>query len=405
MFTHYRAAFRTPGALAFSAACFVMRFAIAIYPIGLVLLVSIKTGHYGFAGLLSGVYVVANGIGNPTLGRLVDRLGQRRVLVPSAVVHIAGVVVLIALTEASAPDWTLVFPTAVLGFAYLAVSSLVRARWSFVLAGRPELSTGYSIESTLDEVIFTLAPLITTVLATQVDPVWAFVLGAVLVLVGALWLQGQTDTEPPPHPADAPRHASALRSRGMVLLTVAAGGMGGMFAGAEVSMVAFCGQHGHTALAGLTLGCFAGGSAVSGFVYGSRPRAGEVLVRYRRQSIVFAVLPIAFAAAFDIPALAVLAFVVGTCIAPLLITGFGLVERLVPPAALTEGLAWLTMGLSVGYGIASSVAGRIADAHGARPAFGTAIGAGLLVGVLGLALYRRVASGAPQPAETAAARS
>jgi MFS family permease len=178
----------------------------------------------------------------------------------------------------------------------------------------------------------------------------------------------------------------------MVLLTLAAGGMGGMFAGAEVSMVAFCGQRGHTGLAGLTLGCLAAGSAVSGFVYGARPRAGKVVDRFLRQSVVFAVLPVAFLAAFDIPALAVIAFVVGTCIAPLLITGFGLVEQLVPGAALTEGMAWLTMGLSVGYGLASSVAGRIADVYGARPAFGTAVGAGVLVGVLGLALHRRVSS-------------
>jgi MFS family permease len=168
-------------------------------------------------------------------------------------------------------------------------------------------------------------------------------------------------------------------------------------------MVAFCGQRGHTGLAGLTLGCLAAGSAVSGFVYGARPRAGEVIDRFLRQSIVFAVLPVAFVAAFNIPVLAVVAFVVGMCIAPLLITGFGLVERLVPGTALTEGMSWLTMGLSVGYGLASSVAGRIADAHGARPAFGTAVAAGVLVGVLGLALHRRVGRGAPEPATAVAA--
>jgi MFS family permease len=393
MLEHYKAAFRTPGALAFSAAAFVMRFSIAMYPIGLVLLVSLKTGHYGFAGLLSGVYVVANGIGNPTLGRLADRYGQSRVLLPATAVHVAGVLAVIALSEADAPDWTLVVPTAVFGFAYLAVSSLVRARWSYVLAGRPELTTGYSIESTLEEVIFTAGPLLTTILATQVDPVWAFATAIALVAIGAAWLQTQHATEPPAHPADAPRHASALRTRGMVLVTIAAGGMGGMFAGAEVSMVAFCGQHGHTGLAGLVLGCFAAGSATAGFVYGAKPRAADVIDRFRFQSLVFAVLPLAFLAAVDIPVIAVIAFVVGTAIAPLLITSFGLVERIVPTAALTEGMSWLTMGLSVGYGIAASAAGRVADAYGARPAFGVATGCGVLVGVLGLATYRRVRAG------------
>jgi MFS family permease len=259
-----------------------------------------------------------------------------------------------------------------------------------VLAGRPELSTGYSIESTLDEVIFTVGPLVTTVIATQVDPVWAFALAATLVATGAAWLQAQPGTEPPAQSVDAPRHASALRTPGMVLLTVAAAGMGAMFAGAEVSMVAFCGQHGHTGLAGVPLGCFALGSATAGFVYGARHRTSDVVDRFRRQSIVFAVLPVAFLLAVNIPVVAVLAFFVGLCIAPLLITSFGLIERVVPAGALTEGMSWLTMGLSIGYGIASSVAGRIADAHGARPAFGTAVAAGLVVGALGLAVHARI---------------
>jgi MFS family permease len=166
--------------------------------------------------------------------------------------------------------------------------------------------------------------------------------------------------------------------------------MGAVFASAEVSMVAFCGQRHHTALAGLVLACFALGSASSGFVYGARHRAGEVVDRFRFQSLVFGALPLAFLAAVNIPVLALLAYVVGTGIAPTLITSFGLVERLVPAGALTEGMSWLTMGLSMGYGVASSVTGRIADAHGARVAFVITVVSGFVVGVLALVVHARV---------------
>jgi len=88
----YRAAFRVPGSTAFCAAAFIMRFSIAVYPIGLVLLISLRTGHYTFAGVLSGIYVFANGAGNPVLARLVDRYGQSRVLLPASAVHVAAVV-------------------------------------------------------------------------------------------------------------------------------------------------------------------------------------------------------------------------------------------------------------------------------------------------------------------------
>lgn len=390
MLQTYRAAFRTPGTVTFCAAAFVARFSIAVYPIGCVLLISLRTGHYGFAGLLSGVYVFANGAGNPVLGRLVDRFGQRRVVLPATVVHVAAAIVIIALARTHAPDVAFIPPVAVAGFSYLAMGSLVRARWSYVLAGRPELTTAYSLESTLDEVMFTVGPLSATVIATTLDPSYVFGLAGVLVGAGSLWLVSQRDTEPPAQDADAPPHASALRSRGMLLLLVATAGMGAFFASAEVTMVAFCGQHGHTGLAGLLLACFAGGSSVAGLVYGARHRAAPVLDRFRRQCLIFGTLPVLFVAGVNIPVLAVVAFVVGTATAPALITSFGLIESVVPNAALVEGMSWLTTGLSVGYGIAASIVGRIADDHGARPAFAVAIAAGLLVAGTGAVLHSRV---------------
>jgi MFS family permease len=401
MLQTYRAALRAPGAPAFTAAGFVARFSIAMYPIGLVLLISLRTGHYGFAGLLSGSYVIANGIGNPVLGRAVDRYGQRRVLVPVAIAHAGAVAVLVVLARTDAPDWSLMLPTVVFGFTYLAIGSLVRARWSHVLAGRPEMTTGYSLESTLDEVIFTAGPLLATVVATQLAPEWVFVSAAALVVVGSAWLRSQERTEPPVRSTGVTPHVSAMRTRGMTLLLLGTACMGAFFASAEVTMIAFCGQHGHTALAGLALACFAGGSAMAGFLYGARHRAAPILDRFRLQCLVFATLPWLFVGAVNIPLLAVIAFVVGTCIAPALITSFGLIESVVPAAALTEGMSWPITGLSVGYGVASAIVGRIADAHGARPAFGVAIGSAVLVGAIALALHRRLS--VRVPAEVSAA--
>ncbi len=401
MFGTYRAVFREPGTAAFCAAAFVMRFPIAIYPIGLVLLISTRTGHYTFAGLLSGAYVISNGVGNPVLARLVDRYGQHRLLLPASAVHIAALAAIVALAEArGAPEWTLLLPALVCGFSYLAVGSLVRARWSYVLGGRRELVTAYSLESTLDEVIFTAGPLVATVIATQLDPVLVFVVGGVLVACGAVLLRRQRATEPPAQvPGSAP-HRSALRCRGMLLLTLAAVGTGGVFASAEVTIVAFCGQHGETSAAGAVLACLAFGSGVAGFTYGARHRSAHVLRRFRRQALVFAVLPLLFLAAVNVPVLAGLSFAVGIGIAPLLITSFGLIEQLVPAGALTEGMAWLTTGISIGFGIAAASVGRIADAHGARFAFSVTIGSGVLVGVLALALYAmlRPARAESQPA-------
>jgi MFS family permease len=391
MFGTYRAVFRAPGTAAFCAAGVVMRMPMAIYPIGLVLLISTRTGHYGFAGLLSGAFVLTNGVSNPILARLVDRHGQSRILVPASAVHVASIAVLCLLAKLHAPQWTLLIPTAVAGFAWLSVGSLIRARWSMVLGGRPELTTAYSLESTLDEVIFTVGPLIATVIATQVNAILGLLLGAALVTVGVMWLRPQRATEPPPHPAGSPKHRSAVRYPGMVLMTLAAAFMGAVFASAEVTMIAFCGQHGRTGLSGLVVACFAVGSGVAGLFYGARTWRSSMRHRFLVQALIFAGLPVLFLAAVNIPVLAACAFVVGLGIAPMLITGFGLIAEIVPSAALTEGMAWLTTGLSIGYGAASAAVGRVADAHGARVAFSVAIGAGVSVGVLALGVYRRIA--------------
>src|SRR6476646_4700180 len=171
MLSTYRAVFRAPGSAAFATAGFVMRMPIAMFPIGLVLIISARTGHYGFAGILSGAYILGAVPGNPLLARVVDRFGQHRVLIPATITTLIASIALAVLLTADAPDWVLVVPAFVAGFSYLSVGSLVRARWSLVLAGRPELSTAYSLESVLDELIFVIGPLIATLIATHADPV------------------------------------------------------------------------------------------------------------------------------------------------------------------------------------------------------------------------------------------
>jgi MFS family permease len=74
-----------------------------------------------------------------------------------------------------------------------------------------------------------------------------------------------------------------------------------------------------------------------------------------------------------------------------LITAFGLIEQIVPMAALTEGMSWLMTGLSIGYGLAAAAVGRLADLHGARFSFTVTIVSGLLVTGSAVLLHARLA--------------
>ena len=80
MFTRYRAVLARPGALRFSASAMLARLPISIDTLGIVLLVTGLGRSYGLAGALTAAYTIANGLMAIVQGRLLDRLGQARVL-------------------------------------------------------------------------------------------------------------------------------------------------------------------------------------------------------------------------------------------------------------------------------------------------------------------------------------
>ncbi len=392
MLNRYRAAYAPSGALAFSLAGLVARFPIAIYPIGLVLIVSGRTHAYGYAGVVAGAYVLGGALGGPVAGLLVDRFGQRSMLLRFAFAHLlstAGFAVLVGLR---APLWTLLPPAVLMGITLLNVGALIRARWSYVWVADEALrSTAYSIESTLDELVFVVGPLVATVLATHAPALVTLTLAVVLVLGGCSWLAVQRGTEPPVRVrAAGERHDFALRYRGMQLITWVMVFMGAVFGGAEVVMVAFCGQHGQRSSSGWVVACFAGGSGVAGVIYGARHWKTPLRRRFVVCAVVFGFLPLLYLAVNTVPMLAVCAFGVGLSIAPTLIGGFGLVDAIVPTASLTEGLTWIGTGLSVGYGGGAALVGSIADRHGAHLAFAVPAGCALAAALFALLFALRL---------------
>ena len=80
MFTTYRRVLALPGALVFSMSGLVARLPISMVSLGIVLLVSTRTGSYSLAGAVSASYLIASALFAVLQARLIDRLGQSRVL-------------------------------------------------------------------------------------------------------------------------------------------------------------------------------------------------------------------------------------------------------------------------------------------------------------------------------------
>jgi MFS family permease len=387
----YREVLRVPGAPAFVVAGLVARLPISMQSLGVVLLVKATTGSYALAGAVSATFALVQALLAPVLGRLVDRHGQARVLLPALGLYAAGLGGLVALALAGAPAWTLFPAAAVYGGSYPQPGSLVRARWAHAVGGTPLLPTAFSLESVLDEVVFVVGPVLVTLLATAVTPSAGVLSAAVFTVVGSLALAAQRRTEPPPHPAEAGTRApSVLRRAGVRVLVLVGVAAGGIFGSAEVATVAFTDEQGRPAAAGLVLALLALGSLLAGLWYGTVRWRAPLASRFVRGVVLFAAVTVPLPFAPNVPALAGLVFVAGFTISPTLIAAFALLEELVPAASRTEGLTWFSTGVGIGLAAAATATGQVVDAAGGRAAFGVTVGSGVLAAVLALAGARKL---------------
>ncbi|NUT12326.1 MAG: MFS transporter [Nonomuraea sp.] len=379
----YRGLFNGPGVKGFVLAGFVGRMPMSMLGIGVVLLISTITGSFATAGAVGATTNVAFAVAAPLSGRLVDRFGQGRVIVPFSVLNAVALAALMLSAALRLPEWTLYASGLLIGATSMSIGSMVRARWSTIHGGTGKLHTAFAFESVADEVVFVTGPALVTVLATAVNPYAGLVVALVCMLGGCLALAAQRDTQPPVQPVRA-SGGSPILIPGIALLSCVYLGLGAVFGSVDLITVAFATEHGVKGASGFLLAAFAGGSMVSGLWFGSRHWNISLRARFIRSLGVFVVglLPIMFV---DDPwVMAVAAFIAGLAISPTLITGFSITERLVPPSLLTEGMAWISTSIGFGVAIGAWAGGRLTDMLGASGAYVFSAGAALVAAVVGI---------------------
>ena len=114
--------------------------------LGLLVHAQRQTGSFAVAGLVTGVYAAALGLGGPLLGRAVDRRGQTSVLLASAAVCGAALLAIAALAH-SAPS--LVALAAVAGLSTPPVGACVRGLLP---------ASAYAVEAAASELTWIAGP-------------------------------------------------------------------------------------------------------------------------------------------------------------------------------------------------------------------------------------------------------
>lgn len=387
---------RQPGAARFTAAAFIARLPISMVALGIVLMVSELRGSYALAGVIAAAYTVSSAMLNPLGSRAVDRWGQSRVVRLLVTVHAVTLLALAGVAVAGGPALILIGLAVISGASQPATGALVRARWAHSLGSDMRLRTAFAFEGVLDEFIFVVGPPLATFLAVALSAPAPVVASAVLVAIGSTLLLVQRGTEPPATGVTRSVHGHPLRRVGVPSVLIVLIAIGGVFGSVDVATVALADEAGMRAAAGVILAAYAAGSMASALVLGSRSGVASDqrlprLLLMASLALLVVTLPLLLR-----PGLVALGFLVllaGLAVSPVLITGFSLVEVLVLPSQITEGLSWAIS--SIGLGVAASAAGTgwLVDRAGPQAGFLVTVGSAVLVAIVALAGHGRVRHG------------
>ncbi|MGV9628383.1 MFS transporter [Streptomyces sp. NPDC003487] len=363
MATGYLEILRARHAARLLAGTLVGRLPNATAAIAIVLFVRAEGGTYSLAGALAAVYGVANAVGQPVLGRLVDLHGQPRIQLPAAIASALAMTVFAAVGVSPAP----------LAYAAVAAAGLLtpplegglRALWPSVLRREDQVHTAYAMDAIAQEVMFTVGPLLVTLCVSLWSAQAAVLVLNVLGVLGALSV-----VLSPPSRAwrSAPREAhwlGALRSPGLLALLAAFLFIGMALGSITVAAVPYADEHGGDAVYGWLMAALGLGALAGGTVYGARRWAGAP---ERRLRVLVAFLAVCYLPLMLMPgavAMVALTALAGVFLAPSIACAFVIVDRHAPSGTVTEAFSWLVTTFTVGASVGTGLAGPVVQTGGA----------------------------------------
>lgn len=333
------------------------RFPTGMLAIGLLIHVEQRLGTYTAAGAVLAAFGISQGISGPLSGRLMSRFGMRGVLVPTTLVC-AGALAIIALVPMSTP---LTAATAfVAGLAVPPVQSAVRTVYPTLVRG-PGLVGLFSIDATLQEVIWLIGPLATITVGALWNSTVTVLVAAGILLLGGLWFIAAEPIGTVRIPRSPRRMGAVLRNPVVVVMAVLLMLVLGLWGGIDAAAVA---QYGHDSpITAALLAISAAGSFVGGMLTGHLPiRRTSLTVR-----ILVAVLGVGFSTfvVANPVLLAVGVFIAGASCAPVVTVANASVSARVRFADTAEAFGWLATAIMLGASAASALAGVAIDHFGA----------------------------------------
>lgn len=334
------------------------------------------TGSYGAAGLVLAATSVGQAVAGPVTSRWMGLWGMRRVLSITLAICAVAIATL-ALVEMPLPAYMVLGLVA--GLSTPPVQSAVRTIYPKMVNSR-QLTPLFSLDASLQEIIWIIAPVLVTFVATQIGTVEALVLIVVILVGGGLWFILSPEVGRVRIPRSRRRLGRVLAKPPVLLATVIGFLLIGGCAAVEAGVVA---TFGHSGLeAGLVLAVFSIGSLAGGLGFGHIPIGPWAMAR--RMGIFTLGLLLALIS-LDVWWLGGTLFLAGIGIAPALAVLFAMTSASVKFSETAEAYGWIGTGQLIGAAAGSAVAGFLIDGVGPQGAYMAAAafaGVGFLVAVV-----------------------
>lgn len=342
------------------AAQLVARFPNGMTSLAILLHVEQQTGSYGAAGIVLAAASVGQAVAGPVTSRWMGAWGMRRVLTLTLIVCVLAVLGL-ALLPLGLPGY--------MAFALLAglstppVQAAVRTIYpKLVNAG--QLTPLFSLDASLQEIIWIVAPVVITVVSTQVGTVQGLLLVAAILVLGGAWFILSPEVGRVRIPRSRRAFGRVVLKPPVMLATVIGFLLIGACSAVEVGVVATFGHGGLEA--GLVLAVFSVGSLVGGLAFGHIPIGPWAMARRLLIVTIGLGLTMVSLNIFWLGGTLVLA---GVGIAPALAVLFAITTASVKFSETAEAFGWAGTGQLIGAAAGSAVAGILIDQSGPTGAY------------------------------------
>ncbi|MSU97442.1 MFS transporter [Pseudomonas mandelii] len=395
----YRELLTTPGVMGLVIASSIARLPQAMIGIGIITMLVQQTGLYWLAGSVAGTFTLANALIGPQVSKLVDQRGQSRVLPLVTTFSIGMLLALIVAVSMRAPT-PLLFILAALAGTMPSMPAMIRARWTQLFRGKPQLHTAFSLDTVLTELAFIIGPPLAIGLSVSFFAEAGPLVAVLLLVIGVSAFLLQKQTEPKVVVGVRKSTGSTLLIPGVRTIVLALLAMGVIGGSIDVAVVAFANAQDWPASASFILAAYALGSMIAGLTFGALRVSLSIEKQFFVGVLITAVTAVLPIFSPDVYILSGMLFVAGMSFAPTMVVVMNLGTIIVPPSRITEGLTWMTTGISIGVALGGVLAGLVIDAYGARAGFGVAIGAGLVMVVivlLGLRTLRATSAVCAEP--------